>query len=59
MPSQITYENILAFPDAEIKLEPRDKVYINPFFPDDKSKGTVQLETPRQNYPNLKNMTIV
>jgi len=32
MPSQITYENILKFPDAEIKLEPRDKVYINPFF---------------------------
>ncbi len=59
MPSQITYENILAFPDAEIKLEPRDKVYINPFFPDDKSKGTVQLETPRQNYPDLKDMTIV
>jgi hypothetical protein len=59
MPSQITYENILAFPDAEIKLEPRDKVYINPFFPNDKSKGTVQLETPRQNYPDLKDMTIV
>jgi len=59
MPSQITYENILKFPDAEIKLEPRDKVYINPFFPKDKSKGTVQLETPRQNYPNLKEMTIV
>lgn len=59
MPSQITYENILAFPDAEIKLEPRDKVYINPFFPDDKSKGTVQLETPRQNYPSLKDMSIV
>jgi hypothetical protein len=59
MPSQITYENILKFPDAEIKLEPRDKVYINPFFPDDKSKGTVQLESPRQNYPNLKDMTIV
>ena len=59
MPSQITYENILAFPDAEIKLEPRDKVYVNPFFPDDKSKGTVQLETPRQNYPSLKDMTIV
>ena len=59
MPSQITYENILAFPDAEIKLEPRDKVYVNPFFPDDKSKGTVQLESPRQNYPDLKDMTIV
>ncbi len=59
MPSQITYENILKFPDAEIKLEPRDKVYVNPFFPDDKSKGTVQLETPRQNYPDLKDMTIV
>jgi len=59
MPSQITYENILKFPDAEIKLEPRDKVYINPFFPDDKSKGTMQLETPRQNYPSLKDMTIV
>jgi hypothetical protein len=59
MPSQITYENILAFPDAEIKLEPRDKVYVNPFFPDDKSKGTVQLETPRQNYPDLNKMTIV
>jgi hypothetical protein len=59
MPSQITYENILKFPDAEIKLEPRDKVYINPFFPDDKSKGTVQLESPRQNYPDLKDMTIV
>jgi hypothetical protein len=59
MPSQITYENILAFPDAEIKLEPRDKVYVNPFFPDDKSKGTVQLETPRQNYPDLRDMTIV
>jgi hypothetical protein len=59
MPSQITYENILAFPDAEIKLEPRDKIYINPFFPDDRSKGTVQLETPRQNYPSLKDMTIV
>jgi len=59
MPSQITYENILKFPDAEIKLEPRDKVYINPFFPNDKSKGTVQLESPRQNYPDLKDMTIV
>ena len=59
MPSQITYENILAFPDAEIKLEPRDKVYVNPFFPDDKTKGTVQLESPRQNYPDLKDMTIV
>jgi hypothetical protein len=59
MPSQITYENILAFPDAEIKLEQRDKVYINPFFPNDKSKGTFQLETPRQNYPDLKDMTIV
>jgi hypothetical protein len=59
MPSQITYENILKFPDEEIKLEPRDKVYINPFFPDDKSKGTIQLETPRQNYPDLKDMTIV
>lgn len=59
MPSQITYENILAFPDAEIKLEPRDKVYVNPFFPNDKSKGTVQLESPRQNYPDLKDMTIV
>jgi hypothetical protein len=59
MPSQVTYENILSFPDAEIKLEPRDKVYINPFFPDDKSKGTVQLEHPRQNYPSLKEMTIV
>jgi len=59
MPSQITYENILAFPNAEIKLEPRDKVYINPLFPNDKSKGTVQLETPRQNYPDLKDMTIV
>jgi hypothetical protein len=59
MPSQITYENILSFPDAEIKLEPRDKIYINPFFPDDKSKGTFQLETPRQNYPDLKDMTIV
>ena len=59
MPSQITYENILAFPNAEIKLEPRDKVYVNPFFPDIKSKGTVQLETPRQNYPSLKEMTIV
>jgi hypothetical protein len=59
MPSQITYENILAFPDAEIKLEPRDKIYVNPFFPNDKSKGTVQLETPRQNYPDLRDMTIV
>ena len=59
MPSQITYENILKFPDAEIKLEQRDKVYINPFFPNDKSKGTVQLESPRQNYPDLKDMTIV
>lgn len=59
MPSQITYENILKSPDAEIKLEPRDKVYINPFFPNDKSKGTVQLESPRQNYPDLKDMTIV
>lgn len=59
MPSQITYENILAFPDAEIKLEPRDKVYVNPFFPNDKSKGTVQLESPRQNYPDLRDMTIV
>ena len=59
MPSQITYENILKFPDAEIKLEPRDKVYINPFFPNDKSKGTIQLESPRQNYPDLKDMTIV
>ena len=59
MPSQITYENILAFPNAEIKLEPRDKIYVNPFFPNDKSKGTVQLETPRQNYPDLKDMTIV
>ena len=59
MPSQITYENILSFPDAEIKLEPRDKVYINPFFPNDKSKGTVQLESPRKNYPSLKDMTIV
>jgi len=59
MPSQITYENILKFPDAEIKLEPRDKVYINPFFPNDKSKGTVQLESPRQNYSDLKDMTIV
>ena len=57
MPSQITYENILAFPDAEIKLEPRDKVYVNPFFPDDKSKGTVQLETPRQNYPDLSHIS--
>jgi predicted Holliday junction resolvase-like endonuclease len=54
MPSQITYENTLSFPDAEIKLEPRDKVYVNPFFPDDKSKGTIQLEHPRQNYPSLK-----
>ena len=59
MPSQITYENILKFPDAEIKLEPRDKVYVNPFFPNDKSKGTVQLESPRQNYPDLRDMTIV
>ena len=59
MPSQITYENILSFPNAEIKLEPRDKVYINPFFPNDKSKGTIQLETPRQNYPDLRDMTIV
>jgi hypothetical protein len=59
MPSQITYENILAFPDAEIKLESRDKIYVNPFFPKDKSKGTVQLETPRQNYPDLRDMTIV
>ena len=39
MPSQITYENTLSFPDAEIKLEPRDKVYVNPFFPEIKSKG--------------------
>ena len=59
MPSQITYENILAFPNAEIKLEPRDKIYVNPFFPNDKSKGTVQLESPRQNYPDLRDMTIV
>ena len=46
-------------PGDDMKYTEPDKVYNNPFFPDDPSKGTAQNLTPTQHYPNPKDMNSV
>lgn len=43
-------------PEDNLKYTDLDKIYINPFFPDDPEKGTAKNKKPKQNYPNPQKM---
>lgn len=41
------------------KMDELEKIYVNPFFPEEKEKGTAQDKIPKRNYPNPGEMTTV
>ena len=43
-------------PNDFLKYNDLDKIYINPFFPNNPEKGTAKNKKPNQNYPNPQKM---